>query len=372
MSQSQSPISSTSLPAIVVAAWNRLESLDRLLTSLQGAIYPNEEINLIISIDGGGPASLQQLANNFQWKYGPKEVITHSENLGLVRHLLSCGDLSLKYGSICLLEDDLEVAVGFYLYGCKALDYYRNHPRINGVSLYSHSIAESSSWYAFEPLPEQGSDVYFLNYPVSWGQLWTAGWWEGFRTWAMGNEGSLESAPGYSHLWGSETWKRDLLRYMIQSQLYFVAPKEAYSTNTGAPGVHFKETDDRFGVPLSPKTQDWKFIDIEGSCNRFDAWFEPELDCLQQFCPEIPDQTVVDLYGTKTVQECKAQKGEMVLSSFPVAKAEKSWRLESPVFWRSLQNSSQGKGLFLGPVSGLKKGKWQRWRHWQGLAKFRS
>ena len=38
-------------PAIIVIAYNREESLKRLLTSLNNAIYESDDITLIISID---------------------------------------------------------------------------------------------------------------------------------------------------------------------------------------------------------------------------------------------------------------------------------------------------------------------------------
>ncbi|MEL6484270.1 MAG: hypothetical protein AAFP96_05420, partial [Bacteroidota bacterium] len=92
-------------PAIVVVAFNRPKSLKRVLKSVQTAFYPSEiEIPLIISIDYS-PTNKEvlEIAHDFTWKNGAKQVIQHRENLGLKEHILSCGDLSEKYGGVIVL-----------------------------------------------------------------------------------------------------------------------------------------------------------------------------------------------------------------------------------------------------------------------------
>ena len=94
-------------PAIVVVTYNRPDSLMRLLGSLTKARYP-VGVPLIISIDGGDNREKQvvKIAEEFPWPHGKKEVICHEKNLGLRKHILSCGDLTERYDSVIVLEDD--------------------------------------------------------------------------------------------------------------------------------------------------------------------------------------------------------------------------------------------------------------------------
>ena len=70
-------------PVIVVAAYNRSDSLKRILSSLEKAHYP-EKVKLVISIDNNGANQhVADAANAFNWKFGEKEVIFYSERQGL-------------------------------------------------------------------------------------------------------------------------------------------------------------------------------------------------------------------------------------------------------------------------------------------------
>ena len=138
-------ISSKLKPAIVVVAFNRPDSLKRLLGSLKKGHYP-DDIKLIISIDHSPDNSpVVDCANDFEWNAGEKEIIIHPENLGLRRHILSCGDLSYKYGSVIILEDDLFVSPFFYQYSLDALDFYKDKDDIAGIGLFNYPHIERSS-----------------------------------------------------------------------------------------------------------------------------------------------------------------------------------------------------------------------------------
>ena len=104
-------------PVIIVVAYNRPNSLQRLLNSLAQADYTGyDSITLIISIDYSNSPEVISAAKNFTWEFGHKEIIKHSENLGLKKHIIFCGDLTEQYQSVIILEDDLVVAPAFYNY----------------------------------------------------------------------------------------------------------------------------------------------------------------------------------------------------------------------------------------------------------------
>lgn len=99
---------------MVAIAYNRVNSLKRLLNSLQKAYY-DEDVNvpLIISIDKSDTEDVLRLANEFHWNHGDKRVLSHAENLGLKAHVLSQGKLLEEFDAIVVLEDDVVVARDF-------------------------------------------------------------------------------------------------------------------------------------------------------------------------------------------------------------------------------------------------------------------
>src|SRR5512136_3088355 len=104
-------------PAIIVNAYNRPQAVARLLASLQQAAYPADmPVPLVISIDRGGSDEVRQIAGNFAWTHGPKEVIVQAQHLGLVQHFLVCGHLAERFDAIIYLEDDLTASPVFYAY----------------------------------------------------------------------------------------------------------------------------------------------------------------------------------------------------------------------------------------------------------------
>ena len=121
--------------AIVVVAYNRVTSLNRLLNSLLQADV--EDAPLIISIDKSNTDTVERFANNFIWPFGEKKVITHDKNLGLRTHILSVGDWLDMYDAIIVLEDDIVVTPGFYRYAVSAYSYYHKDKNIAGISLYN-------------------------------------------------------------------------------------------------------------------------------------------------------------------------------------------------------------------------------------------
>ena len=92
---------------IVVVAYNRKRSLERLLKSLNEAIYERNDIPLIISIDKGDNADVLKVAQDFIWKYGEKVIEYQPNNLKLKKHIIKCADKCMEYGSVIILEDDL-------------------------------------------------------------------------------------------------------------------------------------------------------------------------------------------------------------------------------------------------------------------------
>ena len=124
---------------ICCITYNRLTSLTRLLKSLEDADY-DENVELIISIDKSDSTDIEDFANMYQWKYGQKHIIAHNSNLGLRKHILSCGLLLKKYDALVVLEDDIVVSPNYYRYVVQCIEKYHDDDRIAGISLYNFPV----------------------------------------------------------------------------------------------------------------------------------------------------------------------------------------------------------------------------------------
>ncbi len=236
-------------PTIVVAAYNRPHALQGLLDSLLAADYDGHTVRLVVSLDKSTDGNTPAVAQAFRWPYGELEVIQHPQRLGLKKHILWCGALTKQYGSIVLLEDDLEVAPTFYRFTAEALGIYGESTMVAGISLYSYQIAEST-FLPFRP-DTKGQDAYLMQFPSSWGQVWTAQQWQGFEQWLQSNPDTNHSRlPAYIQRWGHQSWKKLFAQYLLETDRYFVYPILSFSTNKGYPGAHFAMRLTLFEVPL--------------------------------------------------------------------------------------------------------------------------
>jgi len=294
---------------IVIAVYDRAYTLQRLLSSLEKAHYA-EPVKLIISIDGGGPDSVIQVAKNFEWLYGQKEVITHKENLGLRRHILFCGGISSQYDGIILLEDDLYVSSWFYKYTVAALDFYKDCKDICGVSLYSYQYNETAL-FPFKPLND-GSDVYFMQLPCSWGQAWLNGHWSDFSQWyELNSHLDLQNdvtLPANISFWPETSWKKYFLKFMVENRKFFVYPHSSYTTNFGDKGQHHQGTN-VFQVPLvSGDTGNDRFMKFDDCLVKYDVFCELMPECLGSLCGDtLPRDLSVDLYGSKRIENLTSE-----------------------------------------------------------------
>jgi hypothetical protein len=260
-------------PAIIVLAYRRPQSLQRLLISLKEAHYALDSIPLVISLDKGASNEVKNVANQFEWINGTKEIIEQTDKLGTRGHVLFAGDLSEKYGSVIVLEDDLGVSPWFYSYTLQALSFY-HQTNIAGISLYGYQIAESN-FQPFKP-HHQDFDVYLMQFPSSWGQAWTHLQWQGFREWLKNNEPDENQLPLFVKDWSGASWKRDFLSYMLATGKYFVYPETSLSTNYGNKGVNFSLDMHLYRVPLETEEKQYRFGRAAEGITIINDWFETD------------------------------------------------------------------------------------------------
>lgn len=314
-------------PAIVVIAYDRPDSLSRLLGSLARASYPeNADVTLIISIDNSGKDATVNVAKDFAWEHGEKIVNARPERMGLKNHVLSCGDYVYEYGSIIVLEDDLFVSPAFYEYAVKVLDFTENDHRIGGVSLYNHlfNVHARKSFTAID----DGYDNWYFQFAQSWGQAYTKSQWEGFIKWyeTHKDESIVKSnVPANVSGWSDKSWLKFYIAYLIDTDRFFIYPRISYTTNFGDAGSHAVKADTDLQVPLAGGRQSvyCTFSKLVQSSAVYDAFFENIClkDNIGEICinekddspddlmdddlaksKDIQSEMIIDLYGTKPIE----------------------------------------------------------------------
>lgn len=329
-------------PAIVVIAYNRDDCLRRLLNSLNNASFGNaEDVTLVISIDKSDNTKVPLVANAFEWKHGTKEVIIREERLGLKKHVIECGGLSDKYDSIIVLEDDLFVSPDFYNYACAALSFVKDNDKVAGVSLYNHCL----NVHVREPFEaiDDGYDNYYMQFAQSWGQAYTKEQWHGFTEWMKLNEYRPvegDNIPDNVSSWSDKSWLKYYIKYIVDTDKYFIYPRVSYTTNFSDEGTHAKSAVTDLQVALaSAKKREFLFSAIDESKAVYDAFFE---NMKIELSDEYKSATI-DLYGYK-----KSASERFLLSSksLPYSVVKSYGRVLRPVD-ANIVFDIEGKDLFL-------------------------
>ena len=199
-----------------------------------------------------------------------------------------------------LLEDDLVVASSFARWAAAALDHTQNDERIAGVSL-------ATPWFdgyrqlPFEPVID-GTDGLYMQVPWYDGMAWTPEMWQRFREWTPD-----ASIPLHSSLdtLDADEWFPDAMRYLVANDRFYLMPREAQATNTGAAGVHFEERTDFFQAPISlgaPRSFD--LVGLDDALAVYDDHMELTEAALRRIVTDLPAEPItVDLLGVKDLAE---------------------------------------------------------------------
>lgn len=306
-------------PAIVIAAYDRPEHLGQLYASVAAAEIA-AGTTLVISIDGGGAHNqqIQSMAHNYEWAHGPIRVIEH-DHLGLVDHFLACGDLTEEYGAVIMLEDDLIVGPAFQRWVIAALDHADDDDRIAGVSL-ATPFFDGYRHLPFEAVLD-GSDALFAQLPWYDGMAWTSKMWTAFR--AATIDPSTPLHRSFDAL-GEDEWFPDAIRYLVQSDRYYLLPRHAHATNSGAPGAHFSKSTDYFQVPLSLRgPASWQLLGLDDALATYDDHLELTVDAVKRLVPELDAiDFVVDLGG---IRDLNIADSSHVLTTRQVQHSVRSW-----------------------------------------------
>lgn len=313
-------------PPIVINAFKRPESLERLLNSLSAANIP-ENVNLIFSLEGGATPEVKALAKSYTWLHGQKQIIEHENPFGLIGHYYYCGSLSKTYGAIIYLEDDLFAGAGFYHYALQLLTYYSDD-EIAGFSL-------NSLWFngylhtPFTPI-DDGNPCFFLQVPWYQGQIYTARQWSLFETWLAGYTGVIPSdlmIHDYFRNFPNDDWFPIKTQYLIETNRYYCFPRISHCINFGDKGTHFKKKTDFFQANLAmASTNRFSFIPFQNCLSVYDSFHEILPDRLKRMVPDLATYDfTVDLNGLKKISHIKTP---LLLTNRKVLSSLRSFGLE--------------------------------------------
>ncbi|KAJ3143147.1 hypothetical protein HK100_008266 [Physocladia obscura] len=265
--------------AIHVFAWQRAKSLLRLLKSLEEADYGHKRhIPLIIHMDAGYTAAVDNVVNEWLWKYGEKRIIKAEISLGPLQMMLRINkDVMLDKKNLesysIFLEDDVEVSPLFFTYAIWCAknfllaDSSHTSAHIMGCSLYTPRLDEISptlnpqnppQWFPENILPPN-TPLFMFQLPCSWGAIYSDQEWTRFVKFAEKRISSTTDGifplilnEARSNLW-THSWKKYLIEYMYLKALTLIYPsfpaQVSFSTNHYEQGVHSVSDGDIIQVP---------------------------------------------------------------------------------------------------------------------------
>ncbi len=307
---------------VIVPAFKRAKSLDRLLASLLNANQHSGNFTVLVSLDGGYSNDVLEIVYHYKRKF-PKsifEYFIHPENIGLRNHILWCGNLTIRYENVIVLEDDLLIDKYFFDYVINATSFYSSDKGIAGIALYSPQFNEFEN-LPFYPVAGDGCSTYFMQVPCSWGQIWTRDQWSKFYEWYQENQNinfSLETnLPILARNWPSSSWKKYFYVYLIRMNKYIVYPYRSYSTNcSDAGGFHNKSGLNYLQVPLlnNPLNQSEILFKNSSESNvKYDSYFEQQCVRLTGYFDVESSKLAIDIYSSKPISLLK--KSEYVLTT---------------------------------------------------------
>ncbi|HMD79758.1 MAG TPA: hypothetical protein VKE92_00535, partial [Anaerolineales bacterium] len=322
-------------------------------------------VPLVISIDpeNGVPnENTKRVADAFEWTHGPKEIVVHSEHLGLLQNFYYCGCLAATYGSVIFLEDDSVVSPAFYHYARESLTYFEQDKQIAGISLYRYAF-NGFTHYPFEPFAG-GSDVYFMQVSSIMGQAWSSAQWKEFENWRVANSGVKSGTNETMHeLWSkfaSDDHFPILTNYLVSTRRYYVFPRVSFTTGFGDMGTHFTSKTSYFQVPLQHNQTSFRFQKLKSSVSVYDSFMEILPECVKQIVPALSDWDFdVDLNATKAPHHLTA---DFVLTTRACANPVKTFALAMRPLEANLIFNVDGTGINLCRRSDVR---WDKWSEFQ-------
>lgn len=282
---------------IIVVVYNRPQSLERLLNSLNEAHYFKHNVELEVWIDrskkdGSIHNATYYAASKFKFLHGKYKVCNHTKHVGIYGQWIDTWNPAPDSKEIAvILEDDLTVSKHFYLWLINVHRKYDDRTDLAGYALQGRSMKHGG---AAGNLRGPDKDVCFM-YPIlgTWGYsphhknwlrfvewyknvskdpsfqplvpgILPSQWWQVFQK--QGKTDGMWSMWHIYHAWNNKLWT--LYPNLEDSRGLTISWKEA--------GLHYKKGD----TSADPILQEWKpvyedlprepaRVDVNGKVLRF-------------------------------------------------------------------------------------------------------
>jgi glycosyltransferase involved in cell wall biosynthesis len=347
---------------ISIIAYNKLNSLKRLLESLTNAMKKTSlQCDLIFCIDNGGTESIVDLARSYKWNLG--QIIIHKPqyNVGLKKNVYFAMQCGLEYDATIILEDDLYVSPAFFKFTEEYLSYYAEEHKLAGISLYSNGFNETSysNFYSLN----DGSDFFFMRLPCSWGQMYTKRQLTHFFDWKKANDINefKKVLPKNIYRWSDKSWKKELLIYMIVNDLYFVYPRNSLTTNYGDAGAHHSGSY-IYQRPLITEFATHKFVNFNESIAVYDEY--QELCRIPKKIRDIvgSEEVDFDIYGYKIFEKAYSPE-QLVVTLYPTSNSLMTWDASQLPFENNIILNIPGNKMKLALFKDIKSSVLQKVHH---------
>jgi FkbM family methyltransferase len=239
---------------ITVLTMNRVESLRRLLTSLENAEYGHDRVHLVIRVDHAtNNAAVVALAKSFDFSHGEKTVHVATSNNGLRQSWFDAWHPATDESRGIILEDDVEVSPKWYAWLKAAWNTYGDRDDLAGISLQRQTLVPKKPSKQMEIVNEHVPFLYALVGSIGFSphpKQWTA-----FLHWVATADLDHVSTPGLvTSDWYAQLDKRHM---WTQAFIYFCKSHDLYTLYTNLPhkktlGAHHREKGEHYGKTEGP------------------------------------------------------------------------------------------------------------------------
>ena len=249
---------------VVILAYRRLASLQRLCRSLEQAYYFGDQVDVMVHVDAGadadsmaGAAAVATFVNEWTWPHGRKTLRQRTQHAGLVLSVVEAWTPTSDDEFAVLLEDDVSVSPQWYDWAKRAVLTYNYGPRsarlsgqLYGVSLYTPRLLELQQprrrFDAHTELAQRPPACPFLfPVPCSWGSVYFPRHWRQFQDYMARVLLKVEppyTVPGSASNGWAASWKKHFIELVHQRRWVALYPNFAnqtsFSTNHLEPGEH--------------------------------------------------------------------------------------------------------------------------------------
>jgi FkbM family methyltransferase len=239
---------------IAVLTMNRVESLRRLLMSLENTEYDNDRVHLVIRVDHAtNNSAVVVLAKSFDFSHGEKTVHVATTNKGLRESWFDAWHPSTDESRGIILEDDVEVSPKWYAWLKAAWKTYGDRDDLAGISLQRQTLVPKNPSKQMEIVNDHVPFLYALVGSIGFSphpKQWTA-----FLHWVATADLDRVSTPGLvTSDWYAQLDKRSM---WTQAFIYFCKTHDLYTLYTNLPhkktlGAHHREKGEHYGKTEGP------------------------------------------------------------------------------------------------------------------------